>query len=198
MQHCKAVILQSKINDKWWTPQSSSEGHGCHKAKGPVPLRLKERYSGSRGCVDSAVPFKASWDLLRTQVRTCLGVNVISLKLGFGAIPRLPFPGGSGKCEDRWHRPLPSACSAHECLWQESPSLALLHTAEHKMKHKWIQSSGLPADNICPGIRSSVSEPGTFDHRSSKVFIPGVSSSPAVRNHSYSQTHWQLGWEWIT
>lgn len=121
------------------------------------------------------------------------------LKLGFGTIPRLPFPGGSGYNVKTDGTGFYLLLAQHMSAFGRRALASLCSTLRStRWSTNEFKARGCPADNICLGIRSSVSEPVTYDHRSSKVGIPGVSSSPAVRNHSYSQTHWQSGWEWIT
>lgn len=121
----------------------------------------------------------------------------LGLKPGFGAIPRLPFPGGSGNSVKTDDTGLCLLLAQHASAFGRRARASLCSRLRSTRRStSEFKAWGCPADNVCPGIGSSVSEPGTYDHRSAKVGILGVSSSPAVRNHSYSQTHWQL--EWIT
>ena len=107
------------------------------------------------------------------------------LKLGFRTIPRLPFPGGSG-CSVKTDGPgFYLLLAQHMSAFGRRARASLCSTLRStRWSTNESKARGCPANNICLGTRSSVPEPMTYDHRWSKVGIPGVSSSPAVRNHS--------------
>lgn len=140
--------------------------------------------------------FKASWDLLRTQVRTCLGVKTGDLAWSWAFAQSQGFlsqeglgvvwtdAGASAFCSlSTWvlaGRARASLCSTLKRKMSTNESRAGLRCWQHMPGHPGVLSRS-PCHTITGGQRW--------------VFLEWVHRLPSET--SLLQTHWQLGWEWI-